>query len=82
MGNLTVNRSCGYSSTIDTIFGQWLMIMRRRCLNVFSIYDPSDFILTKITLPHGCPMPNINAFRPVVHEFGWNWPSSSWEDDF
>jgi len=66
MGNLIVNTACGSSSTIDTIFGHWFM--RRRFLNDFAIYDPRDFILTKITLPQGCSMPIINAFLPVVHE--------------
>jgi len=31
------------------------------------IYDPRDQ-LNKISLPQGCSMPNINAFRPVVYE--------------
>jgi len=67
-----VNRACGSSSTIDTIFGQWFM--RRRFLNLYksmfpyveAIYDPRDFISTN--LPQSCPLPNIKTFRPVVHE--------------
>jgi len=35
MGNLIANIACGFSSTNDTIFGQWFM--RRRFLNVFAI---------------------------------------------
>jgi len=33
-----------------------------------AMHNPRDFIWSSISLPQGCSMLNINAFRPVVHE--------------
>jgi len=62
MGNLTVNRACGSSSTIDKF---WPVVHEKKIFNVFAIYDPR--VKNHLT-PRMFHAKYQYILRPVVHE--------------